>query len=269
MVSRRSSHREASSSGPSAPQDSAASSNAAAQSPKPSLPPQKVGPASIAIDLGSYSIRICIANSSSNTPIITECPNAIVRSSQKKHSSSTSGPLAGPQILEKCRNFGSLSIRQPMDRGMIVDWPTQKTILDLALADAVSREKGARKSGERLLEGRDVIVTEAYFNVPELQAALDLLFLEEYGAARIWRCNRESHLIEMTATVQRKSSSREPFCGSGPFDPIPVYTFLKSISRVYTQEAASQARMLLHHRSRPQCDTCGPSTWRCHPLELG
>lgn len=79
-----------------------------------------------------------------------------------------------------------------MDRGMIVDWPTQKMILDLALVDALSKEKGGMlKNDQRLLEGRDVIITEAYFNLPDLQAGLDLLLLEDYGAARILRSSRE------------------------------------------------------------------------------
>jgi actin-related protein len=144
--------------------------------------------------LGSYTIRICIANANDERPTVTSCPNVVIRSSQRKHLGSNSGTLVGPQILEKCKSFGSLSLRQPMDRGMIVDWPTQKMILDVALADALGKDKSNDKSGnKRLLEGRDVIITEAYFNLPDLQAAIDLLFLEEYGAAKIWRCNRKCH----------------------------------------------------------------------------
>jgi len=186
---RRSSQREASSSASTTAQDAVSKQKKA--SPK-STPPPKQGPASVAIDLGSYSIRICIAKPNEGSPIVTSCPNALVRSSQKRHSGASNGPFAGPQILQKCTNFGSLSVRQPMDRGMIVDWPTQKMILDIALIDALSKERGATIKGEgRMLEGRDVVITEAYFNLPDLQAALDLLFMEEYGAAKIWRCSRK------------------------------------------------------------------------------
>lgn len=78
---------------------------------------------------------------------------------------------------------------------MIVDWPTQKMVLDAALMDALSREKTSSSKDQRLLEGRDVILTEAYLNLPDLQAGLDLLLLEEYGAAKIWRCNREQAVL--------------------------------------------------------------------------
>lgn len=164
------------------------------KSPPPSSTPTpavKSGPASVAIDLGSYTIRICIVDQDGKS-IVTRCPNALVRPSQKRYAGSTSnGLLAGPQIAQNCQNYGSLSIRQPMDRGFIVDWPTQKTILDAAIAEALGKEDSESLSNQRLLEGRDVIFTEAYLNLPDLQAGLDLLFLEAYGASRIWRCSRE------------------------------------------------------------------------------
>ncbi|UZJ55160.1 hypothetical protein CBS101457_004480 [Exobasidium rhododendri] len=187
-ASRRPSHRESSTSISTSHKVGDGSIVQANEVSRPPIP-LPVVPASLAIDLGSYSIRICIARQGSTTPIVTRCPNAIVRSSQKRQAGAKNGPFAGPQIRHNCTNFGSLSVRQPMDRGMIVDWPTQKTILDLALLDALSAEKGAPRGDQRLLEGRDVIITEAYLNLPDLQASLDLLMLEEYGAARVWRCN--------------------------------------------------------------------------------
>ena len=154
------------------------------------------GPAPIAIDLGAFSIRISIGRDSKNS-IITRCPNAIVRQQvQRRHPGISSGPssLIGPQIHEKCTNFGSLTIRQPMDRGLVVDWQAQKAILDVALADALAKEKGSSssningKQSGKLLQGRQVILTEAYFNLPDLQSAMDLILMEEYGAGSIWRC---------------------------------------------------------------------------------
>jgi hypothetical protein len=235
-ASRRSTARESSSVGASKGQDDAAPLHTQS-SPKASIP-VKVGPASVAIDLGSYSIRIYIAKSNGGPSIITQCPNALVRSSQKRHSGSSTGPLAGPQILQKCTNFGSLSVRQPMDRGMIVDWPTQKLILDTALKDALSKEKGITKSDQRLLEGRDVIITEAYFNLPDLQAALDLLLLEEYGAAKILRCSREFLMNLKTFSnrlLRLTTSSLSVSCTSYT---LPTQTLLDQSSYTNNQETS-------------------------------
>lgn len=153
-------------------------------------------PSPVAIDLGAFTIRISIGRDPKSSTI-TRCPNAIVRQQvQRRHPgvSSGSSSLIGPQIHERCTNFGSLTIRQPMDRGLVIDWQAQKAILDVALKDALAKEKGANTSNTngkqtgKLLQGRQVILTEAYFNLPDLQSAIDLLLMEEYGAASIWRC---------------------------------------------------------------------------------
>jgi hypothetical protein len=207
-ASRRPSHRQASASTSVA----AITEDVAMQDASSSAPVPHSGPASVAVDLGSYTIRICIAGTDGQPDIITRCPNALVRPSQKRYSGSASnGLLAGPQIAEKCTNYGSLSIRQPMDRGMIVDWPTQKLILDAALINALSKEKPGSKSEQRLLEGREVIVTEAYLNLPDLQAGLDVLFLEGYGASKIWRCARECHCLSLERSTS-DTFPRQPLC---------------------------------------------------------
>lgn len=203
-----------------------------ALSPSPS---PRSGPASVAIDLGSYTIRICIAGTEGKPDVITRCPNALVWPSQKRYSGSAGkGLLAGPQIALHCTNYGSLSIRQPMDRGMIVDWPTQKLILDAALVDALSRENPGCKVSQRLLEGREVIFTEAYLNLPDLQAGLDVLFLEGYGASKIWRSAREFHCLS-----PRKGAVIDPSLTAAlliPYQP-----------SLFTSKAAGKKR------SRPEC----------------
>lgn len=154
------------------------------------------GPAPVAIDLGAFSVRISIGRDP-KTSILTRCPNVIVRQqAQRRHQGTGSGSssLIGPQIHQRCTNFGSLTIRQPMDRGLVVDWQAQKAILDMALTEALLKEKEVNQSSTngkvtgKLLEGRQVILTEAYFNLPDLQYAMDLLLMEEYGCASVWRC---------------------------------------------------------------------------------
>jgi hypothetical protein len=169
------------------------------------------GSTPVAIDLGAFTVRIAVGHEPASS-IIYRCPNAIARMPQQRRYQETKGAsegdkldgsglpansLVGPQILARCTDFGALSVRQPMDRGLVVDWAAQKIILDVALRSALeeanqkAKSKERTASKERLLEGRTVIVTEAYFNLPDLQAAMDLLLIEEYGAKSIWRCARE------------------------------------------------------------------------------
>lgn len=175
------------------------------------------GPAPVAIDLGAYTVRVTIGHDP-KTSVLTCCPNAIVRMPQQQrynhskdfgsHQGSGSGAasgaglpsnsLVGPDILTRCADFGSLAFRQPMDRGLVVDWAAQKIILDAALAEALAQEEKVKQANDasnsakgRLLDKRPVVITEAYFNLPDLQAAMDLLLFEEYGAASIWRSARE------------------------------------------------------------------------------
>lgn len=146
----------------------------------------------VAIDLGAYTVRVVIA-SASKTSSVFRCPNAIVRVNQRRGSSGSSSMFIGPQIQSQNFPYASLSLRQPTDRGLVVDWAAQKSILDAALKEVLAEEadqkrKERQSTGVGLLEGRAVIITEAYFNLPDLQLAMDLLIMQEYGAHSIWRC---------------------------------------------------------------------------------
>jgi actin-related protein 6 len=98
-----------------------------------------------------------------------------------------------------------------MDRGLVVDWAAQKAVLDVALTHALSVSTGQNKATKdsRLLEGRKVILTEAYLNLPDLQMAMDLLLIEEYGAASIWRC-APAYLIPYAPSLFANKSHPAP-----------------------------------------------------------
>lgn len=202
----------------------AADGKAAAPAPVPA------GPAPVAIDLGAYSIRITVGWNADSS-VVVRCPNAIVRQAQRRYNktsgASGSSTLIGPQIHAQCTNFGSLSIRQPMDRGLVVDWAAQKAVLDAALVESLMQEKAKSKAGVtngkaatvsgRLLEGRPVVLTEAYLNLPDLQTAMDLLLMEEYGAASIWRA-APAYMIPYTPNLFIPPPfNRTPVCV--PFRP--------------------------------------------------
>lgn len=158
-------------------------------------------------------------------------PNLIARARAPSTSSSASSAsrriYVGDQLLNECSDYSSLHLRSPIDRGIITDWAAQKVLLDRAISVALANRslvprqpmpytaavaaKAARNSGlpathvsfyeigtdleSRLLEERTVIVTETYFNFPDISAMSDTMLFEQYGAAAIWRTTREFQTV--------------------------------------------------------------------------
>lgn len=76
----------------------------------------------------------------------------------------------------------------------MTDWMAQKSIWDVEIPRALASLPGSSKKAMTtpgdtgsLLSGFNVIITEAYFNLPELETGIETLFLEEYGANAVWR----------------------------------------------------------------------------------
>lgn len=144
------------------------------------------------LDVGSHSFRLILQPRppTNQKPALHHCHNAIVRTRapQKK-------VFIGSDIEDRCTDFSGLTIRLPIERGLLTDWVAQKALWDgeilQALSSISSTSKGdvpgiGRISG-KLLEGWTLIVTEPYFNLPELEHGLEAIFFEEYGVRGIWR----------------------------------------------------------------------------------
>ncbi|TKY89882.1 hypothetical protein EX895_001179 [Sporisorium graminicola] len=86
-------------------------------------------------------------------------------------------------------DYAALHLRLPHQSGIVVDWAAQKTIWDHVLTNHLAKLPQVKSSAKKgkLLEGKAVIITEAYFNLEHSQHATDLLLFEHYGAQAVWR----------------------------------------------------------------------------------
>ncbi|OIW24727.1 Actin/actin-like protein [Coniochaeta ligniaria NRRL 30616] len=82
--------------------------------------------------------------------------------------------------LEKCKDFGEIAIRRPVEKGFVVNWEAEKAIWDREFFD----EKAplhCDPSDSRL------ILTEQPNALPALQSHCDQMVFEEYGFASYYR----------------------------------------------------------------------------------
>jgi actin-related protein 6 len=76
--------------------------------------------------------------------------------------------------LEKCRDFGEIAFRRPVEKGSIVSWETQKEIWDREFFDAKAPQK-CDPSETRL------VLAEQPNALPALQTHSDQMVFEEFG----------------------------------------------------------------------------------------
>ncbi|KAK0702874.1 actin family [Apiosordaria backusii] len=76
--------------------------------------------------------------------------------------------------LEKCKDFGEIAFRRPVEKGFIVNWEAQKEIWDRAFFDDKAPQK-CDPSTTRL------VLTEQPNSLPALQTHCDQIVFEEYG----------------------------------------------------------------------------------------
>ncbi|TFY76532.1 hypothetical protein EWM64_g7480 [Hericium alpestre] len=103
-------------------------------------------------------------------------PNAIIRSKGDKTT------YFGHEFAA-CRDFSSLHYRLPFEKGYLVDWDAEK-----AIWDGIFDEKflGVDPSAASLL------ITEPYFNPPNIQDVYDQFVFEEYEFQAYHRCTPAS-----------------------------------------------------------------------------
>ncbi|KAH9851750.1 actin family [Lenzites betulinus] len=127
----------------------------------------------VVLDNGASAIKAGILGAHNDEPLII--PNAVVRS---RGDSST---YIGHE-LAKCRDFTSLRFRLPFEKGFLVDWDAQKAIWDGLFSDLL-RINTAEAS---------LLITEPYFNLPNIQEIYDQFVFEEYEFQAYHRCTPAS-----------------------------------------------------------------------------
>ena len=82
--------------------------------------------------------------------------------------------------LEKCKDFGEIAFRRPVEKGFIVNWETQKEIWDREFFDDKAPQR-CDPSESRLL------LAEQPNSLPALQTHCDQMAFEEFGFASYYR----------------------------------------------------------------------------------
>jgi len=115
----------------------------------------------IVLDNGASTIKVGVTTSPKDVRIVS---NAIVRSKGDKIT------YFGHEF-DACKDFSTLHFRLPFERGYLVDWDAQKAIWDGVFSDQVLNIDTAETS---------LLITEPYFNLPNIQEVYDQFVFEEY-----------------------------------------------------------------------------------------
>jgi actin-related protein 6 len=99
-------------------------------------------------------------------------PNCIARDRHRK-------TYVGSE-LDKCKDFGEIALRRPVEKGFIVNWEAQKEIWDREFFDDKALQY-CDPSATRL------VLAEQPNSLPALQTHCDQIVFEEYGFASYCR----------------------------------------------------------------------------------
>uniref|UniRef100_A0A8H7XR10 Actin-like protein ARP6 n=1 Tax=Psilocybe cubensis TaxID=181762 RepID=A0A8H7XR10_PSICU len=127
-------------------------------------------PPVIVLDNGASTIKVGLG------PEPRIISNAVVRSKGDKMS------YFGHEIA-RCEDYSSLHYRLPFEKGYLVDWDAQKAIWDGIFSDEVLGVDTTQSS---------LLITEPYFNLPNIQDIYDQLIFEEYEFSSYYRCSPAS-----------------------------------------------------------------------------
>jgi actin-related protein 6 len=132
-----------------------------------------LGPAppsrTLVIDNGANTIKAGFASETDEPRII---PNCIARDSHRK-------TFVGSE-LDKCKDFGEIAFRRPVEKGFIVNWEAQKEIWDREFFDDKAPQK-CDPADARL------VLAEHSNSLPALQSHCDQMVFEEFGFSSYYR----------------------------------------------------------------------------------
>ncbi|KAH8598895.1 actin family [Bisporella sp. PMI_857] len=123
------------------------------------------------LDNGAYTIKAGFSSpSATSEPKII--PNCIARDRDRK--------IYTGSDLEKCKDFGEINFRRPVEKGYIVNWEAQKEIWEHEFFEDKSPLKCDPAE-------TSLILTEAPNALPQLQMHCDQMVFEEFGFASYLR----------------------------------------------------------------------------------
>lgn len=145
---------------------------------KPAPPPAPSR--TLVLDNGAHTIKAGFVKSASSTVDDNDAideprviPNCIARDRSRK-------TYVASDVESKCKDFGEITFRRPVEKGYIVNWEAQKEIWD--------HEFFARDAPMKCdpAETR-LVLTEQPNALPALQANCDQMVFEEFGFASYYR----------------------------------------------------------------------------------
>ncbi|KAK7054441.1 Actin-related protein 6 [Paramarasmius palmivorus] len=130
----------------------------------------------VVLDNGGHTIKTGVVKGKDKSAPPRLVPNAIIRSKGDKTT------YFGHE-LEDCKDYSSLHYRLPLEKGYIIDWDAQKAIWDGVFSDKVLGIDTTASS---------LVLTEPYFNLPNIQEVYDQFIFEEYEFSSYYRCTPAS-----------------------------------------------------------------------------
>jgi hypothetical protein len=202
---------------PNLPRNMAASRKSRASGPPPPS-------TTLVLDNGADTIKagFVTAGKTDGPRII---PNCLARDRHKK--------IYVASELEKCRDFGEIAFRRPVEKGYIVNWEAQKEIWDREFFDEHAPQR-CDPSETRL------VLTEQPNSLPVFQTHCDQMVFEEFGFASYYRgigsfrppfCFRRRLGISWTDPLVSQARRSTPTKMFRPFSRPPERPTRLSISR--------------------------------------
>jgi actin-related protein 6 len=145
----------------------------------------------LVIDNGAHTLKAGFVTADAiDEPTVV--PNCIARDRTRKTYVASD--------LSKCKDFGEISFRRPVDKGYIVNWEAQKEIWDHEFFSNDAPLK-CDPAETRL------VLTEQPNSVPALQTNCDQMVFEEFGFASYYRGIGESPQPPHPSTLPRERPS--------------------------------------------------------------
>ncbi|PHH90336.1 hypothetical protein CDD83_3934 [Cordyceps sp. RAO-2017] len=126
----------------------------------------------LVLDNGAHTIKAGLVRGGAVDEAPLVVPNCIARDRARR-------TYVGSD-LDKCRDYGEMQFRRPVEKGFIVSWEAQKEIWDHDLLDAAAPTR-CDPAETRL------VLAEPPNGLPALQANCDQVVFEQYGFASYYR----------------------------------------------------------------------------------
>ncbi|KAK8847430.1 actin-like protein ARP6 [Kwoniella newhampshirensis] len=126
-------------------------------------------PPILILDNGAYEIKAGLSGLDWEPRVF---PNSIARSRAERK------VYVGDEI-EDCRDLSGIVYRRPFDKGMLVNWDAEKIIWDRLFSPVVMNINPTETS---------LLVTEPYFNLPNIAETYDQMVFEEWEFSSYFRC---------------------------------------------------------------------------------